>query len=194
MKKLMCLIVVVAMGSYACAALNPNSGFDDGDANWDYLNGPWGGPYFYVEGSDSIVSMGGWGDGIDWSNASIWQNTGAVFEADTEYTLSVVWREPADQAVQSLHLSIQDITADWTTVTEGLVSPTANNEWMTSELMIDTTTNPGLVGNEIGIGVRLTSTSGAWVHIDSIALVPEPVSMAMLGLGSLIALRRRKRA
>lgn len=199
MKKVLIVCLVALLTPAALAELVSNYDFSAGDdGSWSYTAGVWGGPYFYNDGSDDIISMGGWGDGRDGtgsSNASIWQNTGATFAADTVYTLNVVWRDPGDGGldVESIQASIIDVTGGWVDVAADWYGPLAvTDEWTTATLVFDTASNPALVGNNIGVGVRLTSNVGSWVHLNSVSLVPEPATLALLGLGGLILRRKRR--
>ncbi len=175
MKRQLCLILISVLMSVTCADLVQNGGFDSGSDGWSYSSA-WG-EYFYTDAGDTIASVGGWGGG--WgntsSNTSIWQDTGAVFEADTVYTMSVAWRQPSDESVESVMLAIQDITSGWTDVALDWYSTSLNNEWGVSTLTFDTTSNPSVVGNSIGVIVRLTSSSGAWLHVNSVSLLTEPI-------------------
>ena len=196
MKRIMritAVMLTLTLVSASNANLVQNGGFDNGNADWN-SSGQWGSPYFYVDGSDAIVSLGGWGDGVSWSNASVWQNTGSVFAADTLYTLDVVWRDPSDGGldIENIQLSIID-AGTWVDATSGLYGPAATvDEWNASTLTLDTTSKPALVGKNIGVGVRLTSPTGAWLHIDSVTLVPEPATVIMLGMGALAIRKKRK--
>lgn len=192
-KKCIALMLVATITATANASLIKNGDFDNGDADWSDQSA-WGN-FYYTDGPDTITSMGGWGNGVDWSNTSIWQNTNAIFQANTVYTMDVVWRDPSDgNNVDNIQLLLQDVTAGWTDVASEIHSSPLDDVWVTSTMTFDTASNPAVVGHEIGASVRLTSPTGAWLHIDSVSLtIPEPATFSLLALGGLaIIFGRRK--
>ena len=194
MKRVYVLMLAAVVASCACASLTENSDFDNGSSGWGYTSA-WG-SYFYTDGSDTILSMGGWGNGTsnDWSNTSVYQQTSSVFQADTVYQLQVVWREPSGEpATESLMLVIQDTTSssEWVDVAYDWYTTSLGGEWNSSVLTFDTADDPSVIGQTIGVGVRLTSSTGTWVHIDSVTLVPEPMTILLLAVGSVVSLRRK---
>lgn len=66
--------------------------------------------------------------------------------------------------------------------------------WYEFSVTLDTADFPAAVGAPIGVEFSAVNgnVSAAWTSIDSMVVTPEPVSILLLGLGSL-ALRRRKR-
>jgi hypothetical protein len=171
-----CLIAVSVMASVASAGLLQNEEFNDGGDNWD-ASGEWSGPSFYADGPDTIASIGGWGNNVDFSNASIRQESVSTFQADTIYTLSVTWREaPGEATVENFRLSIQDVTAGGTIVSSALYTTALGANWNTSTLIFDTASNPSVVGHAIGVRFALTSGSETWVHLDSITLTDDASS------------------
>ena len=192
MKRFICIMIVFAMASIASANLISNGEFDEGDAGWGHTSA-WG-EYFYEENGSTIASIGGWGSGAGngWSNTSLWQSTGAVFEADTVYQLDVVWKEPGSK-IESVMLVIQDVSSGWADIAYDWYDTSLGDSWNTSTLVFDTADNPSVVGNVIGVSFRMTSAAGTWVHIDSVKLVPEPATLGLFGLGSAIAFFRRRK-
>ncbi len=196
MKRCICLMLVVLTASVACANLITNGDFDSGGDNWGY-GSAWGN-YFYTDGTDTVTSMGGWGDGWGntWSNTSLWQDTGAVFQADTVYTMEVVWREaPGEASIESVMLLIQDTSSstEWVDVASDWYSTSQGTAWNTSTLTFDTADNSSVVGESIGVSFRLTSADGTWIHVDSVTLVPEPTTLFLLGAGSVLSVFCRRK-
>ena len=185
-KKFVALVLVSVMTSVAGANLIQNGDFDDGQTGWGHQSA-WGNHY-YTDGPDTITAMGGWGNGVDWTNTSIWQNTGAVFQANTVYTMDVVWRDPSSSSkLDNIQLVLQDTTSggSWVDVAIDTVSSPLQDTWIQSTLTFDTASNPAVVGQGIGVSVRLSSPTGGWLHVDSVTLIPEPATMSLLVLGAL---------
>jgi hypothetical protein len=177
MRVLGCLIAGLAMASVASAGLLQNEEFNQGSDNWGYAS-EWG-SVFYTDGPDAVTSMGGWGNNLDWSNASLWQESDSTFQADTVYTLSATWREaPGEATVDNIRLSIQDVTADGSIVSSALYTTALGTRWNTSTLLFDTASNPSVVGHSMGVRFELTSGSGTWIHLNRITLTDASSSSA----------------
>ena len=173
--------------------LDGDSGSPETLAGWS--SSGWGDWYDYTDGSgDSLFSWGWWGD------QQIWQNTTATFEADTIYTMTAKARK-GDVNMYGFKLQLIDITDGWVNVVDqenAFVLPTFgdNSPWEEFSFDFDTAINPGVVGHTIGVAVTaMTDASGhpvAWIQVDSVSLVPEPTTVALLGIGGLCCLRRRR--
>ena len=198
MKKLLVVVLVASLVPAVFGELAQNSDFSAGLDSWStWSSYTWSVPFAMNDPctGDDLVRMCGWGyNNASWGCTAVWQNTGATFQADTEYTLTVEWRDPSSavEIVETVGLSLANAST-WADVAADVYGPAAaEDEWTTAILTFDTATDPGLVGEGIGVGFRATSGTLAWVDINSISLVPEPASMALLGFGSMLMLRRRK--
>ena len=192
MKKLVMMCFVVVLASVASAQLVQNYDFSGADETPWLHAGFWGS---WVDLTDDYYRGAGWGDGISWSNNYVYQDTGAVFQADTVYTMEIEWRDGGGQSAGSfdnVQLALQETTG-WTDVATSLSGSNVGGlTWQTATLVFDTGLNPDVVGKGIAVGVKnMDIVGGAWMDVDYVSLVPEPATMVMLGLGALLGLRRK---
>ena len=128
--------------------------------------------------ADSLGTTAGWTDS--------WADTGIIIADETDYTLTVrmVSFVAGGQAVP---FSLQ---ADWGVVASG--SPVVSDAGLADYSIVFSTVgaaNDAQIGKTIGIGI-----SPNWwnnVAVDNVAVVPEPTTMALLGLGGLLLRKRR---
>ena len=200
MKKLIILSIAIATLSAASYATNlvTNGGFDDGGNGWN----AWaGGTYFYGDNGDTIASFG-W-----WNGANLYQETGAYYEADTVYTMTVIARN-GDGSCRGVKLNLQDVTNGWVGVHDETYSfPDADKgitgAWRTYTMTLDTrdAQYAGILGHKIAVAVGEYADTDwgqyGWLHLNNVSLeaqaVPEPVSLITLGVGAVAVLARRRR-
>jgi hypothetical protein len=139
--------------------------------NWSYAN-TWGG---WFDGA-GVVRFSGSGNGPStipsWGSAALWQDTGATYQANTVYTMTVRWMDVG--GTDSIAIQLIDATT-WADLTD-VISLTADNGgpgvWIETVSTVDTALTPDIVGHNIGVGFRLTDPEGSWVEVDNISIVP----------------------
>ncbi|MBE0536024.1 MAG: PEP-CTERM sorting domain-containing protein [Phycisphaerae bacterium] len=126
---------------------------------------------------------------------SVWQLTSTVIEAGQEYTLLVDARNnytaiaPAKMGMMLYYddmgsrmpvaLAIVDLLGD------------GQNPWATYSLSFIANDVPISIGKQIGIEFVNVSAQASWIGIDNVRLVPEPMTLVLLGLGGLFLRKRR---
>jgi hypothetical protein len=129
--------------------------------------------------ADSLSTTAGWTDS--------WADTGIIIADETEYTLTVRMESYVGGG-QAVPFSLQ---ADWGVVASG--SPVVADGAMADYSIIFSTigaANDAQIGKTIEIGI----SPGWWnnLAVDNVAVVPEPCTMLLLGLGGLVTLRRKR--
>ena len=173
MKKLLVVILVVSLVPAVFGELAQNYDFSSGLDSWDtWSSYTWSVPFAMNDPctGDDLVRMCGWGyNAASWGCTAVWQDTGATYQPNTEYTLTVEWADPCHGGldVETVGLSLANAST-WADVAADVYGPaSATDEWVTAIL--------------------------AWVDINSMSLVPEPASICLIGLGSALALRRKRK-
>jgi len=204
MKKVMILFLVLAICGMAQAELlSGNRGFEYGDMT-DWLQWGSGSSYGWQSWYDTTTvindgtayegdyyvelgqSHAGW-----WGYNVIWQGESTVIPGDPceTYTLSA-WFRSTDATSTIIKFEASD--GDWVNnkwEQERNPSIVADGTWQfLSESFVapaGTTELRAVVGSNAG---------NFTMDIDDVSFVPEPMSIALLGLGSAFVLRRRRKA
>jgi hypothetical protein len=199
MKKVLLVFLVVSLMPAAFGEIVQNHDFSAGLDSWStWSSYTWSWPFAMNDPctGDDLVRMCGWGDNTVWGCTAVWQDTGATYQPNTEYTLTVEWRDPSSAAeiVETVWIGIEDTTGAWTDVAGAVDGPAgAEDVWTTATLTFNTASDPCVVGKGIGVGFRTSSGTLAWVDINSISLVPEPATICLFGFGSALVLRRKRK-
>jgi len=140
-----------------------------------------------------LSNGGGWGNpagGLIVSDAPL-----AMVEAGATYTLSMLANGSATPIVLELLAGGVEVTPT------SLVDPTLSGEWQEFSRTYDPDSLAGFIGQDLTILLGVgRGAEGAQSHFDSVQLslvradvIPEPATLSLLGLGALLALRRRRR-
>ncbi len=208
MKNVLVLVMAVALVAAAQANVLTNPNFDldingdpfavtDGTVNYDWaLVQAWEGTAGeYVTGgsghptSPMMAKLGTWGN--PWGFYTR-QDSGVIALANTQYVFSV---DMSDNSSYRNALAIQTVEAGvWGAA--GVVdsgSIDTSSTWASYSLVLDTALNPEFVGKSLGVKAYQKDGDGGYLYITnaSLEVVPEPATMALLGLGALV-LRRKK--
>lgn len=190
MKKVIYVCMLISAVGMSQANLVNNGDFDGNVSGWSN-NGGGGSGYDSNFGGATL----GWWDGI-----AFWQKTGAVYQADTEYIMTIIART-GDGQMEGVQLNLIDVTSGWVNlVAQDFWFPAEDEgqspgDWRTFSVTYDTTNDPSVVGNTIGVGFTARDTNDwgqyGWLHVQSVTLVPEPATLLILGWGGLLARRQK---
>ena len=175
-------------------------------------------PSFEQPGTDKIIgweSVPGWSSDIaaidsgvesdwpgstegDWSaflfngDPSVYSLTDHIIQLDEEFILQVDARDNWSEnppALLEISLFLDSYGERITVATETVE---VSDTWTTYTVGFYANTFPA-VYNKIGIELANVTPSGdSWIGIDNIQFVPEPATIALLGLGALALLSRKR--
>lgn len=216
MKKVLVLLIVAALATAVQAAdisaLFTNLDFDSGDVTNGNTAGFRGfdapcteiaGWTNYRDGAPGLLNDAGVeGPGAWWSPFET--NAAFMSPGDAAYTMSTYTIQAGDVYTISFYACEWDwsnnLAGQWTATLfydnpANVIGSYIQDDagwWTPYSDAIGIVATPASVGGTLGI--LITNTGAGIVQIDEIAVnvVPEPTSMALLGLGALTMLRRRK--
>ncbi len=211
MKKVFLFLSVFAMAGIANASILTNGDFQTGDAtgwgNWnstitdqDNSGNPLTGNGKTTAGDYGDFTAKAWGDGQQWGNGGFGQTVAAT--AGTLYTVSaeamhITGDELTNGGIGVLKLTFRDAAnnplngpygEEIAMITAGSTKDIWHSLSGSREAPVDTTQV------EVTLMMQWTTTGpdGGAAFFDNVELVPEPTTIALLGLGGLFLRRRRK--
>ena len=216
MKKLIVLFVLVAFASFACAELLPNGDFAAGMSGWGTwgsgsgsgsLGYKWTSHWAYIETTGGVGGAGdpfmvpttasqkGYCEWWGWGYNVVWRSSSAELipvTAGNAYTLRGYAKDLTGDG-GNFELKFEWLDASGRKPSEGSAVPTWSIffDGMTTSWVEYTKTETAPAGACYIRPVYGESNPGKTVGIDNLQFLPEPMSIALLGLGGLF-LRRRK--
>lgn len=138
---------------------------------------------------------GVWSGFLMAGDPSVWQLTGHVIQPTDLFTLQVDGRDNWSSAGSASLLMTLYYDNGGTRVSAANETKSLNGTWAGQTLTFNASALPASWGKNIGIELLNATTGDSWLGLDNIRLsvVPEPSSVALLGLGLMaLALRRRQ--
>ena len=167
MKKLLIFMLVLGMTSVASAALSAVSPYTDDIVTWDVIG-------------DQFV---GHGDSLGTYNGMVWVTSGGSLTPNATTTKAAgVNNEAGDAGTVTAGTpgAYATYAAD---LSVDVLPNQAVGDWFVFDIAFD---GPEMV-------VDIYNASNQWVEpVGSVTIIPEPMTIALLGLGGLFLLRRRK--
>lgn len=129
------------------------------------------------------------------SDPSVWQLTNIVLAAGESYVLKVDAQNNWSDQTPELQLALYyDNAGTRVPLASTIVNPVSQGDggWMEFSVAFAVDDVPASIGSQLGIEIDNVSAEGSWIGIDNVRLVPEPATMVLLSIGSLVLLRRRR--
>jgi len=199
MRRLLTILLILSVASISNANLISNGGFDGSTGmytadGWDTV---WNAGVWADTGQNALKA---WGDGAQWGNGGANQ-LGFAMYAGTTVSLSVDILDPSAEpmtgAEAHLALTFKDsggnaLNGTWGTAYVNVGSGTLTPDTWTN-FSFSAVAPAGTVSVDLQLEFQGTSAGGGGgaVWFDNVGIIPEPMTVALLGLGGLL-LRRRK--
>ncbi|GEM_PF-2894807 len=178
---------MLAMATTSQANLVNNGDFAGNVDGWNFdVTQNWAGYY----NADHDVAVFGWTDG-----SSIFQNTGAAYQANTVYEMTVIISSPTVEnpnqyeGAELALISIDDgvwtdvITLDYWFPEEDQLTDYPDPGTFREVTMTFDTADPSIVGTNIGVGIRAIDTGDwgpfGWMYVQSVTLVTDPAPVSI---------------
>lgn len=145
--------------------------------------------------TDPVVALQGSGT-ADAPSLVITVNTTLLFGITISYDLRDV-DGTADSAIQQVALQYRTGgSGSWTDVPAGYVADASTGPSLATLVTPVSVLGPGAWDNQANLQFRIITTnaigSDEWIGVDNISVTPEPGTLALLGIGILTMIRRRR--
>ncbi len=172
------------------------NGWDTTTSNWNISTGSWGNPGHYIWGG------GGTAGQEDIDSGRLVKDTGYVIQAGDTFTVTFDMKSLADADFGGsllVGLGYVDGTGEQILGAVEYLDTEIPYGWNNAQGTLTVTATAGAVGNNLYIGIGAgpnawNGTSAQRIGVDNVVIeqIPEPATLALLGLGGLLSLKRRR--